>query len=520
MELTHFVFGKFTKSNSAGRPPDYRNIIYNPEKPSADTLDWIREQISAVLPERHTARPRLLLRDGAAWLYLSVFPSLPGEQGSPNGILRYHAVRLTDAELDALRWHPWALDQFLATGIGEDSLGGSNPQFQLITENSPETQVRIQIDVNSVASAVCPVTEYSRAAEAIINTLSDGKAFYLLASANSSEASGIVSAVLRQCRANSTPIPSVAIELSFVESKPQRHTLLKVVAAESGNRGSTPEQWTGIPADHLLKPSGVGSIRTTVSKRSDESTATSRVNEIATQDTPVVSDAKSDHELNEELLRLQALLDSREQTSSLLKKELAAALNRVQLLEQQLSAPRGSHSTPGEKSTTHRPDPVFVDDQGLRRAVIPKWVFAVCISLALLALTSSGLWLQKSLQLRTVTGELERLRMPLPPDSKKTPAIVPAGKSTEGKPYPGGALPDKALPEKATTGKKPVAQAPTADKAKNTSQTDPDDSSGGTASDKLPADKSAAHSGTTLPLDPASGQKKAKKKGTAEGKKQ
>jgi hypothetical protein len=517
MELIHFVFGKFTKSNSAGRPPDYRNIIYSPAKPSADTLDWIREQISAVLPERHTQQPRLLLREGAGWLYIAVFPSLPGEQGSPNGILRYHAVRLSDAELDALRWHPWSLDRFLATGIGEDSLAGSNPEFQLVTENSSETQVRIDINLDAVASGVRPVTEYSRAAEAIIKTLSDGNSLYLLESATSSEASGIVSAVLRQCRAESIPIPSVAIELSFVAPKPLRHTLLKVVAAEPGNRGSSPEHWSAISADHLFKPFEVTSIQTADSNRSDQSAATSRVSEVTERDVPLVIDTETAPEPNEELLRLHSLLDSREQTSNLLKKELAAALNRINLLEQQLLAIRSTHSAPSHSSSIRRSDPVSLPDRDIKRGGTQKWAFAVCIPLALVALVSTGFWFQTSRQLRSVTAELERVSTPVTPEPKKVPDIVPAGKTNEEKLYRGGVVPTKPVPEKPSTGRRPGAQPP-ADKA-NTNQPDPDDSTA-TTTDKVPADKSATQGGATPSPDPASGPKKTKKKGTTEGKKQ
>ena len=258
--------------------------------------------------------------------------------GALRARVRYHAVRLSDAQLDALRWHPWSLDQVLATGIGEDSLAGSNPEFQTITENSPETQVRIDIDLDAAASGVRPVTEYSRAAEAIVKTLSGGNAFYLLESADSSEASGIVSAVLRRCRAESMLIPSVAIELSFVAPKPLRHSLLKVVAAESGNQGSTPEHWSAVSADHLFRPSEVTSIQTADSKSSDQSAGTNRVNEAAARHAPLVVDTEMSPEPNEELLRLHSLLDSREQTSNVLKKELAAALDRIRLLEQQLLA--------------------------------------------------------------------------------------------------------------------------------------------------------------------------------------
>ena len=408
------------------------------------------------MPDKHTSQPRLLLNDGRGWTYLRIFPSLPGEQGSSNAILRYHAVQLTTEDLDVLHWHPWSLDPFLIEGIGEESLIGKNPNLRPINQNSAESYLPIEVNFEAAVSSVRPSTQYSNIVERIMHFIEEGKSVHLGDCVSFADSTGIISSVLRRCRSESVPPPLSAVELTFsAVERPQRSSLLKMVADEVASAGATPEHWAHISVRQSLVESSSNVLTDAPIPGADKSHVSSTIESPVSQPETLPSSLAQDSpgkrlgEAEKRIESLQQLLSSRDKTSNDLSRELTAAKLRSANLEGELASARNALSAVAVSVTPSR---------------IPNWVRASLVALLLSALITSFLWIRTARQLNNATDRVNVLKGQIDHDLRNKNKEAAAERVAADEAALEKATTERTAAEKAATEKSIVART-AADKA-------------------------------------------------------
>lgn len=122
LSLRHFVIGKFLRSPR----DDYHILALHPahERNIFDAVHVAIEPILSVVTTGHTTHDvRLIVPSSLGAIYIRQFASTPLDPAN-RPVSRAHVVLLDTDSLEALAWRPWALDPWLASGIGRDRLIG------------------------------------------------------------------------------------------------------------------------------------------------------------------------------------------------------------------------------------------------------------------------------------------------------------------------------------------------------------------------------------------------------------
>ena len=160
LSLRHFVIGKFTRSPHGA----YAILALSP----ADDLPlfsaiWnaLASTLTIVAEARTTEDIRLVLPSNIGPLYIRQFPSLPTEPGG-RPVVRAHIVQLDFKLLSDLDWRPWALDAWLATGIGDDRLIGPHGMDRKVVADRSEVELPIEVKRALLPAPKAPSSELSR----------------------------------------------------------------------------------------------------------------------------------------------------------------------------------------------------------------------------------------------------------------------------------------------------------------------------------------------------------------------